>query len=422
MIMRHVVVMVTSSYPRFPGDTVGTFMEPIARGVAARGHAVHVVAPWHPSIDRPAQDAGVHFHFYRYAPGGFPHAFGYAGALKADVRLRASAVAVAPMAVAAGIRAARHVARSANATIMHGHWVVPGGFMGLLARGGRLPLVISLHGSDVYVAERHRLARWAARAAFTRAAWVTACSTDLRDRAIAIGAAAERSEVLPYGVDTARFSPAPEGRSAARERLGHGGPSPIVFTAGRLVRKKGFEYLIEAAARLAPRWPALRVVIAGGGDLDAELRQRARNAGLAGTVQFLGAVPQSDMPAWLSAADIVAVPSVRDDEGNVDGLPNVVMEALASATPLVSTAAGGIGSVVQHGRTGLLVPERDADALAAAIETLLTNEQLREQIGQAARREACERYTWDRFAERLEEVFDLAVERAQRTAKAEGRV
>jgi glycosyltransferase involved in cell wall biosynthesis len=163
------------------------------------------------------------------------------------------------------------------------------------------------------------------------------------------------------------------------------------------------------------------VVIAGGGDLDAELRQRARDAGLTGTVQFLGAVPQSDMPAWLSAADIVAVPSERDDDGNVDGLPNVVMEALASATPLVSTAAGGIGSVVQHGRTGLLVPERDADALAAEIETLLTNEQLREQIGRAARREACERYTWDRFAKRLEAVFDLAVEQGQKTAKAEGR-
>jgi glycosyltransferase involved in cell wall biosynthesis len=420
--MRHVVVMVTSSYPRFPGDTVGTFMEPIARGVAARGHAVHVVAPWHPKVDRPAQDAGVHFHFYRYAPSAFPHVFGHAGALKADVRLRASALAVAPVAVAAGILTARRVARSVKATVMHGHWVVPGGFMGLLARGGRLPLVISLHGSDVYVAERHRIARWAAHEAFTRAAWVTACSADLRDRAIALGAAAERSEVLPYGVDTARFSPAPEGRSAARQKLGHDGGSPLVFTAGRLVRKKGFEYLIEAAARLAPRWPALRVAIAGDGDLNAELRQRARDAGVAGTIQFLGAVPQSDMPAWLSAADVVAVPSVRDDEGNVDGLPNVVMEALASGTPLVSTTAGGIGSVVQHGRSGLLVPERDVDALASAIETLLEDEYLRERIGQAARRDACEQHTWGRFAERLEAVFDVAVERSRKTAKAEDRV
>ena len=411
MTMRHAVVMVTSSYPRFPGDTVGTFMEPIARGIAARGHSVHVVAPWHPLVQRPAQDGGVHFHFYRYAPSGLPHVFGYASSLKADVRFRVSALAMAPLAVAAGITTARRVARGVNATVMHGHWVVPGGFMGRLAGGRRLPLVVSLHGSDVYVAERHGLARRAARAAFSQAGWVTACSADLRDRAIALGAVPERSSVLPYGVDTARFAPATGLRVTTRQRLGIGADSPLVFAAGRLVRKKGFEFLIGAAARLASRRPALRVVIAGGGDLAGELEGRARDAGVAHIVQFLGAIAQSEMPAWLSAADVVALPSVRDDLGNVDGLPNVVLEALAAGAPLVSTPAGGIASVVEHGRTGLLVPERDPDALADAIETLLADEPLRHRIGQAARREVCERYTWDQYAARLEGLYDCVVDR-----------
>jgi glycosyltransferase involved in cell wall biosynthesis len=432
--MRHVVVMVTSSYPRFPGDTVGTFMEPIARGVAARGHDVHVVAPWHPLVARPAEEAGVHFHFYRYAPRGCPHVFGYAGALKADVSFRASALAVTPLAITAGIRTAARVARTAGATVVHGHWVVPGGFMASMAAGRRLPLVISLHGSDVYVAERHELARLAARAAFSRAAWITACSADLRDRAVALGATLERSGVLPYGVDTTRFAPAGETRQATRQRLGITGDAfrtcagsrppaagtgleagcrdaPIVFAAGRLVRKKGFEYLIDAAARLAPRWPGMRLVIAGGGDLADELKERAGDAGVAHAVRFLGAVAQSDMPAWLSAADVVAVPSVRDDSGNVDGLPNVVMEALASATPLVTTPAGGIASVVEHGRTALVVPERDVDALVSALATLLADADLRTRIGQAARREVCERYTWEQYAARLEGIYDRALDR-----------
>ena len=411
MTMRHVVVMVTSSYPRFPGDTVGTFMEPIARGVAARGHAVHVVAPWHPLVERPAREAGIDFHFYRYAPRGCPHTFGYAGSLKADVRFRASALANTPLAVAAGIRNAGRVARAAGATVMHGHWVVPGGFMARMAGGRRLPLVVSLHGSDVYVAERHGLARGAARAAFSHAAWVTACSADLRERAVALGAAFDRSGVLPYGVDTTRFAPSVEARLVARQRLGLGVDSPLVFTAGRLVRKKGFEFLIEAAARLASRWPAARVVIAGGGDLAGELKGRARDAGVAHAVLFLGSIAQSQMPGWLSAADVVAVPSVRDDSGNVDGLPNVVLEALASGTPLVSTPAGGIASVVEHGRTGLLVPERDPGALAAAIESLLADEALRSRIGQAARREVCERHTWEQYAAHLESIYDRAVSR-----------
>src|SRR5688500_19896124 len=99
--------MVTTSYPRFPGDSVGTFMEPIARSVAARGHEVHVVAPWHPLVARAAVEDGVHFHFYRYAPLRALNVFGYAAAMRADVSVRGAAYLAAPLALAAGWQAAR---------------------------------------------------------------------------------------------------------------------------------------------------------------------------------------------------------------------------------------------------------------------------------------------------------------------------
>src|SRR6266545_4050268 len=185
--MRHVVVMVTTSYPRFPGDSVGTFMEPIARSVAARGHAVHIVAPWHPLVTRAREEDGVQFHFYRYAPLRALNVFGYAAAMRADVSLRAAAYLAAPLALAQGWRTARKIARRHRATVMHGHWVVPGGITASVAAPA-LPLVVSLHGSDVYVAETFAPARLAARFAFRRAGFVTACSRDLATRAVALGA------------------------------------------------------------------------------------------------------------------------------------------------------------------------------------------------------------------------------------------
>ena len=90
--MKHVVVMVTTSYPRFPGDSVGTFMEPIAKGVAARGHEVHIVAPWHSKITRGTSEDGVYFHFFKYAPVPALNVFGYAAGLEADVRLKLSLI------------------------------------------------------------------------------------------------------------------------------------------------------------------------------------------------------------------------------------------------------------------------------------------------------------------------------------------
>src|SRR5258707_1265976 len=156
--MPHVVVMVTTSYPRFPGDSVGTFMEPIAQSVAARGHEVHIVAPWHPLVSRAGEEKGIRFHFYRYAPVKSLNVFGYAAAM----------------------------------------------------------------------------------------------------------------------------------RAARRRALGVGEGVPLCVAAGRLVRKKGFEYLIDALA-LAP---GIVLAIAGDGTLAGELQARARTAGVADRIRFLGNQPQ----------------------------------------------------------------------------------------------------------------------------------
>ena len=402
---RQTVVMVTSSYPRFPGDSIATFMEPIARGVAARGHDVHVVAPWHAQWRRAASEGGVHFHLFRYAPVPSMNVFGYAAALRADVRLRLSAITVAPFALIAGVRRVRQVARDTDASIIHAHWVIPGGVMGAAA-AGRRPLVVSLHGSDVYVAERHLLARTAARAAFRRAAWVTACSEDLRNRALALGAPADRTSVVPYGVDSERFRPDPRARAEGRATLGVADDAPLVFAFGRLARKKGFEYLIDAAGLLRRDYPALRVVLAGDGDLAAPLRAHAAAAGLADCVQFLGDVPHHMTPTLLAAADVGVVPSIHDEEGNVDGLPNTVLEVMASGTPLVATPVGGIGAVATDGQTARLVPERDAGALAAAIAGLLRQPSLGTAIGRHAREVVCRDHSWAGVAERFETIYE----------------
>jgi glycosyltransferase involved in cell wall biosynthesis len=401
---RETVVMVATSYPRFPGDTIGTFMEPIACGLAARGHAVHMVIPWHPRLARARVERGVTFHPFRYAPWDSLYVFGYAGALEADVNLRLSAYLVAPVALFAGWRKARRVARTVGATVVHGHWVIPGGAMANAACP-HLPKVVSLHGSDVYLAERSPIAGRVARGVFRRAGWTTACSEDLRTRAIALGASPERTETVPYGVDADRFRPNRAARARLRIELGAREDDALLFTAGRFVRKKGFEYLIDAVARLVPQWPALRLVIGGAGDLERELRERVARQGVAGHVVFPGVLSQDAVAEHLAAADLIVVPSVRDDAGNVDGLPNVVMEALASGTPLVATTAGGIGAVAHDDVNGALVAERDVEGLARTIDRLLRAPEARARLGARAREDVLRDHSWARVAEAFERAY-----------------
>jgi glycosyltransferase involved in cell wall biosynthesis len=290
---------------------------------------------------------------------------------------------------------------------MHGHWVVPGGITAALAAPD-LPLVISLHGSDVYVAEHVAPARAAARMAFARAAVVTACSDDLGRRAIQLGADPARVEVVPYGVDVDRFRPDAASRTVRRSALRVGDGAPLIAAAGRLVRKKGFEYLLDALPGVIETTPAV-LAIAGEGDLEAELQARAAQRGIVNSVRFLGNVTQDEVAGLLAAADLIVVPSVRDDAGNVDGLPNVVMEALASGTPLVTTPAGGIGDVVTNERTALVVPERDATALTRAIRRLVDSPELRASLGAAGRQLAADRFGWTTAGGRFEAAYNRAL-------------
>ncbi len=198
----------------------------------------------------------------------------------------------------------------------------------------------------------------------------------------------------------------PQVRADVRRDLGIG-DRPLVFAAGRLVRKKGFEYLIDAARGLEFAFPGICVAIAGDGDLRAELQARAEQKGL-GPVRLLGFQTQDQVGRLASAADVVVVPSVRDDAGNVDGLPNFALEALATATPVVATRVGGLPQVIEDGVTGRLVAERDAAALAAAIRDVLSHPGRAADLGIAARVKIIRDFGWPRVAERFEAAYERA--------------
>jgi glycosyltransferase involved in cell wall biosynthesis len=225
-----------------------------------------------------------------------------------------------------------------------------------------IPYGFSLHARDARKIEPDVLA---ARA--KGGVCVIACNEDVaRD----VGAGNGRVQIVPHGVDLRRFRPSDP----------PGGSDLIVLAVGRLVEKKGFHIAIDAAARVtAP----LRLRIVGEGPERARLEAAAREAGLEDRVEFRGGRTHAQLPREYAEADVLVAPSVVDGSGDRDGLPNVILEAMASGRPVVGTPVGAIGSAIADWETGLLVPPADPGALAAAIETLATQPTLREQLGRA---------------------------------------
>ena len=429
------ICMLTSSYPKYPGESTAPFIEEIAAGLVRRGHTVHVVAPFHRDVRRAPVERGVHLHFFRYSPIERLNVWGYAESLHADISVKGRTLLAAPLAVAASVRAllrvtsAKHRTQSAEQDqqhsvlvsspraalhstfdLIHAHWVLPNAVpAALVARLRGLPLVISLHGSDIFLAEQAAPLSFTAGAAMRSAAMITACSGDLRKRAVRLGAVPQNVEVIPYGVDPHAFRPDSGAATQVRAELGLPADAPLILTVSRLVYKKGLTYLLEALPAILAQHPCAVLVMAGYGDLRDELEQRADELGVAAHVHFPGQLERERTARFISAADVYVVPSVRDQRGNVDGLPNALLEGMGEARPIVASCVAGIPEVITNGEHGLLVPERDPAALAAAVSRLLSDRALAQRLGAAARHRITTELTWDQTAARFEAVYQRAV-------------
>ena len=403
------ILTITSSYPKYAKDTTAPFIASITKALASRGHELTVVLPAHRDLALEPVP-GVRFCPYRYAPTESLNVFGYAESLRADIALRSATYLAAPLALVSGTQKLLSESRRERYDVLHAHWVVPNGAMAWpVSKARGLPLVVSLHGSDVFMSEKKGAFRSAAKLAFSQARAATACSNDLAVRSLALGAT-EKPRVVPYGVDTRLFGNEP---SELRPSLGIEKDAIVILAVGRLVHKKGFEYLVDAAGAVEEK--PLRLVIAGKGHLGPALEERARQAGVYDRTHFVGNVERDALPDYFAMADIVAVPSVRDGAGNVDGLPNVLLEAMASGTAIVASDVAGIPQAIRAGEDGLLVPEKDPGLLAEALRKLASSSDLRKKLGASARKRAEQAFSWDLVGERFESVL-RSVSEARRRA------
>jgi len=253
-----------------------------------------------------------------------------------------------------------------------------------------IPFTVTAHAKDIF---HEDVDRDVLRSDLEAAAAVATVSRFNATHLRAVAPAA-RVEAIYNGLDLAGF---PYRDPADRP--------PRVAAVGRLVEKKGFDVLIDACALLRDRGVRFACEIAGEGPHAERLAARIAAHGLEDHVRLLGARAQHEVVALLREAAVLAAPCVVGADGNRDGLPTVLLEAMALGTACVSTPVTGIPEAIEHGRTGLLVPERDAAALAAALERLLGDVALRRDLAAAARARVEARFDSDRNAAALRALW-----------------
>ena len=264
----------------------------------------------------------------------------------------------------------------------------------LAARFAGLPYTFTAHAKDIFhdSVQPADLRRKLADAAVA----VTVSDFNLAYLRESYGLAARHVRRIYNGLGLERFP-----YRSPRER------PPRIVGVGRLVEKKGFVNLIEACAILADEGRGFTCRIVGAGEQEVELRARIARLGLEDRVELLGPRPQRELVRLVQGAAVLATPCVVGADGNRDGLPTVLLEAMALGTPCVSTDVTGIPEVIRDAETGLMVPQWDPAALAAAIERLLEEPDLRVRLADRARRLVEAKFDVNRNAAQLREVFQI---------------
>ncbi len=394
------ILFLSSSYPRFEGDGTAPFIKSIAETFAQLGHAVQVVAPYDKLVAS-TDPKGVNVIRFKYAPLAQWHIMGHGRALESDVKLNPFSYLLAPAYFLAATFVTLKTALIHKSEYIYAHWVIPNGIpAALISLILNIPLLISLHGSDIYVARKYRLFRMLARFAFHRAYGVTACSPDLLNAALEMGAPPENTHLVPWGVDPTLFTPEQNSR-IRRKSLGLNDDHFIIGCLGRMVYKKGFNILIEAFKEIAEEFPRARLVLGGEGPIREELLALARNLGVNSKLVLPGRITWNDVPEFLACLDLFVLPSIQDSSGNADGLPTVLLEAMGAGTPVVASDVGGVSIVIRDGYNGILVPQGNSIKLAEAIMKLIKKPGLRKTLAHHARKDVELTYNWRNIVNRI---------------------
>jgi len=396
------VLVVTSSFPRFPGDPSGVFILSLCKELKKLGVQIVIVAPHDYGCKRHDILEGVEiFRFPYFYPLRLQKLCYGSGILK-NMKESSLVFVQPPFFILAELFYAFRIARKRKVDLVHAHWSVPQGFTGLLLRKLHgMPLVTTLHGSDVHGLDLPWL-RGLNKKVILGSDVCTANSRATAERARRI-AGREDIRVIPMGVDIDFFSRASE-RGVAE---GSGGKQEkIILYAGRLIDVKGVESLINAFPAVLEKHPSAMLYIVGSGPSKGDLMSLSERLHLQERVVFQDAVSQEELVRYYSMADVFVLPSIISDRGETEGLGLVLLEAMASGIAVVGTDVGGIPDIIKDGETGLLALPKNPHDLAGKIVRLLDDEALREKTAARGFGFVNNEFSWEVVASKFRRTYE----------------
>lgn len=410
------VLMLTTSFPRFQGDSAGVFIQSLCAQLSKRGHHVTALAP-HTADSKRCEDwDGIKVcrfpYFYPFRYQGLCYGSGILSNLKSSTLAKIQL----PLFLLAQTLNAFTVKKRTEFDLVHAHWSFPQGLAGLMLKGfSGIPCITTLHGSDMHGLS-HPLLRVLNGKIIAHSDGCTANSGGTAAVAKKISGR-DDIHVIPMGVDCRLFARSPDVDLLKEHRtIG----DRIILFAGRFVDQKGIEYLVMSMPRILERHPSAKLALIGSGPVKDKLAFLSRQLGIRDKVIFVNRVSQWQLARYYSCADVVVLPSITTDTGEKEGLGLVLLEAMACGTPVIGTDHGGIRDIIKEEETGLLVKERDPEDLALKISRILAEEALRARLIERGMAFVNANFSWDILADKFLSLYQEVVDRSENRTQRRG--
>lgn len=392
-----VIVMNTHVYPRHVGDHVAPFMHEFAKMCSSFARVV-VHCPHAPGLAMSETFEGIEIRRFRYASES-KQTLAYRGDMHKQVFRSPLKALLFLKFLWKWRKATKQIIRDVQPDAMHAHWLIPGGFITSKAmKKSKIPLFVSMHGTDVFLVRKRKAAQRIAKKIFQKSQKNHFVSMALQE---SIESSCQRKKnsndlLLPMFFDFERFA------NIHREP-----DSKKILFVGRLMSVKGIDVLIEAFSHLqstigADGWT---LDIVGDGPMREELLELTKERNVSGQVTFHGTLDREEVVKMYGASEIFVLPSKTTPSGEKEGLGVVLLEAMMSKVAVIGTDCGGIPEVITHQQTGLLIQQNDVEALSKAMQHLIEDDGFRKQLIEDAHAEMSQKYSRDAIQHQLKEWY-----------------
>lgn len=384
------VLFVATAYPRFKGDIITPWLVELIRKLKDMGIDVSVLAPSYRGLRTQVLD-GVKVYRFRYSLRRFER-LTHEETVVDRIKRGPVNVILTFLYLFFGARAIVRLTKSEKFDIVHVHWPFPHVLFGILAKKyGRARLFSSFYGVEIRLLKK--------KMPFLLRPFSMLINKSDVVTAISTHTAEELAGVVRRPIAIIPFSAAMGGRQ------GKSSDSEEIIFVGRLVTRKGVNYLIDAFQQVRKYVPH-RLIIIGSGPERGQLEELTTKLGLEDRVCFTGTISDDALNRYYKSCSFLVLPAVYDEKGDTEGLGVVLLEAMSCGKPVIASNVGGITDIVVDGKNGFLVPPADPETLASAVVRMAKNRRLRSVLGKAARKTVDEKFNWDRIVGDLIKLYN----------------